>query len=115
MLLQHRVFKLQIVRDGRAWDVHLDLVRDPALPFYVTSTRVEDGREIVSVQINLDHEFSINHLNYNEAALQPVIRLVAALALSEKVARESGVKNAGTIRMTANQLLLAIASTRSHS
>jgi len=112
VVLQQRIFKMQIVRDGRSWDVHLELVRDPSSPFYTTSSIVEDGREVVTVQVNLDHEFSISYLNDNEAVLQPLIRIIAALALSEKVARDAGVKNAGIIRQNANQILLAIATER---
>ncbi|MGN6110786.1 MAG: ATP-binding protein [Kofleriaceae bacterium] len=111
-VLQHRVIKIPIERDGRSWDVHLKLVHDRALPFYRTSFVNEDGREVVAVELNLDHEFSIGHINDNESALQPVLRLVASLALAEKVARDAGVKNAGVIRQYTNDILEAIAAVR---
>lgn len=111
-VLQHRVIKIPIERDGRSWDVHLKLVHDRALPFYRTSSVIEDDREVVSVELNLDHEFSIGHINDNESALQPVLRLVASIALAEKVARDSGVKNAGVIRQYTNDILQAIAAAR---
>lgn len=78
------------------------------MPFYSTSIRPENEQEVIVVQINLDHEFSIAYLNDNEDALQPMLRLIAALALGEKVARDAGVTGAGSIRQNANEILAAI-------
>jgi hypothetical protein len=64
----------------------------------------------VTVEVNLDHEFSIAFINSNEAALQPMMRFIAALALGERIARDQGIKNAGTVRMRANELLRALSS-----
>lgn len=107
---QQRTFRLQVIRDGRSWDIHLELVSDPAMPFYDTSTVVEDGHDVIRVQVNLDHSFSIGHLNDNETSLSPVLRVIAAFALAERIARGSGVKSAGSIRANANQILSAIAN-----
>ncbi len=109
VVMQKRVFNLQIHRDGKPWNVHLELVRDTARPFYATSVvKDADGREVVTVQINLDHEFSVSYLNDNEDALQPMLRFIAALALGEKIARDAGATGAGTVRLNANQILSAI-------
>jgi len=108
-VLHKRTFNLTVKRDGRPWNIHLELIRDTSRPFYSTSAVTDaDGREVITVQINLDHEFSISYLNDNEDALQPMIRLVAALALAEKVARDAGLQSPGTIRQNANQILSAI-------
>jgi hypothetical protein len=111
---QQRVFKLQVIRDGRSWDIHLELVSDPAMHFYSTSTISEAGHDVIKVQVNLDHAFSIGHINDNETSLSPVLRLVAALALAEKIARDQGVKSAGAIRANTNEILGAIAGEPSH-
>jgi hypothetical protein len=37
--------------------------------------------------------------------IEPLLRVAAALALSEKLARRSGVKSAGTLRRNMNQIL----------
>jgi hypothetical protein len=109
VVMQQKVFNLSIKRDGKPWHVRMELIRDVARPFYATSMITDgDGREVVTVQINLDHEFSVAYLNDNEDALQPMLRLVAALAIGETVARNGGVSGAGTIRRTANEILSAI-------
>ena len=109
-IIQMREFKLQVVRDGKPWKVHIVLVRDGAAPFYSTAVSVAEGEEVVTVQINLSHEFSVAFINDNEAALQPLMRFIAALALGERVARLSGVRNPGAVRQQANTLLRALAS-----
>lgn len=108
-IIQKREIRLQILRDGKPWKVLLELVRAPSAPFYNTSVELQDGDELITVQINLSHEFSIAYLNDNEAALQPVVRLVAALALGERVARHSGARVAA-LRQRANEILRALAT-----
>jgi hypothetical protein len=103
--MQRRDFKVPMVRDGQPWEVHLKLIRDPAAPFYLTYIEGPAGQEVVTVEINLDHEFSVSFINDSEQVLQPLVRFIAALALGERLARESGVKNAGAVRQMANQLL----------
>ncbi len=109
-VLQRRDFKVTVVRDGKPWNVQLKLVRDPAAPFYSTSVTDQDGQETVSVEINLDHEFSVSFINDSEALLQPLVRFIAALALGERLARNSGAKNTGLVRQIANQLLREMSS-----
>jgi hypothetical protein len=109
-VLQHREFRIQVTRDAKPWTIHLELVNAPGSPFYETSIVVQEGADVVSVRINLEHEFSIAYINNNEAVLQPMLRLVAALALGEKIARDSGLKNPGVVRLNANEILRVIAS-----
>jgi len=111
-IFQQRDLTMQIVRDGKPWNIHLQLIRDAAAQFYSTSTEKRDGEDIVTVQLNLEHDFSISFINDNEAVLQPLMRLIAALALGERLARDSGVKHAGTVRLRANDLLRTLASDR---
>lgn len=110
VVVQRREFRLHVVRDEQPWSILLELISDPAAPFYSTSMAKRENETFLLVQLNLDHEFSVAFINNNEAALQPVTRLLAAFALSERIARDSGVRNAGILRSTANQLLRALTS-----
>ncbi len=101
---------LEVVRDGKRWTIILELVRDPAVPFFQTSVSVGAERDVIRVQLNLDHQFSITYVNGNEEILQPLMRFVAALALGEKIARDAGVKSPGAARLNANELLGALTS-----
>lgn len=106
---QTRTFTMHVKRDGRPWQIDLELIRDVAMPFYATSVVERDGKDVITVQLNLEHELSVLYINDNEQALQPLLRLVAALALGEKVARDAGVKHVGTVRRYANEILSAMA------
>lgn len=37
--------------------------------------------------------------------IEPILRIAAGIAISEKLARRSGVKSAGTVRRNLNELL----------
>lgn len=108
-IIQQRDLKLQIVRDEKAWNIHIELVRDAAAPFYTASTEFREGEHVMMVRVNLDHEFSVRFINDNESVLQPLLRLIAALALAERIARDAGVKGAGQVRTYANTLLRTLA------
>jgi len=109
-ILQQREFRMQVIRDARPWTIRLELVSDPAAPFYSALMRSEDGVDVVSVQLNLDHEFSVAFINNNEVVIPPLMRLLAALGLGERLAREAGVRNPGVVRQNANQILRVLAS-----
>ena len=104
-VLQRRDFRVNIVRDGQPWEVHLKLMRDPAAPFYSTSVVTREGIEIVTVDINLDHQFSIKFINDAEALVAPLVNFIAALALGEHLSRTSGIKQASSVRFNANEIL----------
>jgi len=89
----------------QTWEVHLELVRDRAAPWLHSGVAQEGGREFLQIRVNLDHPFSEEHLNDNERALEPVLRLAVAIALGERQARIQGVKSAGAIKSNANELL----------
>jgi hypothetical protein len=70
--------------------------------------------QAMRICLNLDHPFSEQFLNEDEASLAPVVRIVAALGLAEFTAREAGTKYAGRVRAHFNQMLrhaLAIGQT----
>jgi hypothetical protein len=115
-------FDVTHTKDGIQWhgyeDELLESIRrqidSPDLPILdqADGYRARNGEEVVAVQVNLEHDFSVSFINDNEAVLQPMMRLIAALSLGERLARDAGVKNAGTIRMQANQILRTLASDR---
>lgn len=111
-IIQKREFRLQVVRSGTPWRIHLELVRDSVAPFYTTSVELstgDDHEEVITVQINLSHPFSIAYINDNESSLQPIVRLIAALALGERIARQSGARVA-PLRQLANEILKGFGS-----
>ena len=114
-ILQEKDLKLQVLRDGRPWNVHLQLVHDPAADFYSTALETQNGEDVITVRLNLEHDFSVAFINDNEDVLQPMLRFIAALALAEHLARDAGVKNAAAVRRGANEILRKLAIARGAS
>lgn len=109
-VLQQTTVRLAVKHGAEPWELQLELVRDPAAPFYRISTTATDGGQVVRAQVNLDHEFSVVFINDSEAVLQPILRLVAAHALGEKLARDAAVRNPGFVRLRANEILRGLSS-----
>lgn len=109
-VLQQREHVIELPWEGSAVRVVLQLIRDQAADFFVSAVeKVSGGEELLTVRLNLDHRFSIAFVNDNEQSLQPLLRILAALALSERMARKSGVSQASVIRSGTNRILNALA------
>jgi hypothetical protein len=102
--LQQRSFVMK-VDDDQEWNVRVELVRDPAAEWLESVQVKKDGQDTLQIRVNLAHAFSEEHLNDNEPALAPILRLAVAISIGELQARLQGVKSAGSIRKNANALL----------
>lgn len=110
-ILQQREHVLELPWEGSSIRVVLQLVQDQAADFFVAAVEKSlTGEEVLTVRLNLDHRFSIAFINDNEQSLQPLLRILAALALSERMARKSGVSHAAVVRSGANKILNALAT-----
>lgn len=109
-ILQQREHAVELPWGGSTNTVMLQLIQDQASDFFSVATekRVNGEGEVLTVKLNLDHKFSVAFINDNEQSLKPIIRLLAAFALSERLARESGIKYATTVRNQANKILNAL-------
>jgi Histidine kinase-, DNA gyrase B-, and HSP90-like ATPase len=109
-ILQQREHTVELPWGGSSNTVLLQLIQDQAADFFSVATeRRADGEgEVLTVKLNLEHKFSVAFVNDNEQSLKPIMRLLAAFALSERLARESGVKYASTVRNQANKILNAL-------
>ena len=104
---------LEFRHQGENWEIILELSNDPAVGPWVElgerplSERKSGKARIRQLQIRfaVDHPFTRTFAGANVEQLEPQLRIAAALALAEVVARESGVKQAGTIRRNVNDLL----------
>ena len=108
-VLQQREHVLELPWEGTSIRVVLQLVQDQAADFFVSAVEKNAaGEEVLTVRLNLDHRFSIAFINDNEQSLHPLVRVMAALALAERMARRSGVSHAGVVRSGANKILNAL-------
>ena len=51
------------------------------------------------------HPFMVTFAQTDAADIEPLLRIAAALAIAEKLARRAGVKSAGTVRRNLNEIL----------
>lgn len=100
--------KLSFDFRGQQWVVHIVLSDDPAEGDWLTiSDRgAPDGRsETLEIRIAMAHPFMVAFAQTRADEVEALIRVGAAMALSEKLARRSGVKFAGTVRRNFNEIL----------
>jgi hypothetical protein len=97
---------------GTSWLLTLDLSNDPAIGDWVTvsdkaKTEKVAGTNVrrLSIAISLAHPFMERFAGSDPTQIEALVRVGAAIALAETVARDSGVKMALTIRRTINELL----------
>lgn len=94
---------------GVKWVIRIVLSDDPAEGDWLTiSDRTEsDGQtETMEIRIAMAHPFMIAFAQTRADEVEALIRVGAAMALSEKLARRGGIKFAGTVRRNFNEILL---------
>lgn len=106
-----RNFEIQL--DGSLWLVELELSNDAAVGEWVavydqpaldTGAGEHDVRR-VGIRLACAHPFMERFGGTDPGQLEPLLRIAVAIVLAEITARESGVKQAGTIRRNVNELL----------
>jgi hypothetical protein len=95
------------------WRIVLELSTDPSVGDWITvsdratreKTGSKDAIREVSVRFSLAHPFMERFGGTEQAQIEPLLRVAAAIGLAEVAARDSGVKMAGTMRRNINELL----------
>ncbi len=108
--LANRQFDVKF-RD-RNWSINVELTNDPVESQWLTlsdstSENTKNSRRI-DIRVSMDHPFMIRFAQNDAEDVDAVLRIAAALALAEVVARESGVRKSGTVRRNVNEILNAL-------
>jgi hypothetical protein len=93
---------------GQSWIVKIELSDDPAEGDWLSvSDQVStvDGKNVLEIRVAMAHPFMIAFAQTDVIAIEPLLRVAAALGLSEKLARRAGVKSTGTLRRNMNTIL----------
>ena len=103
-----RVFDVNL--KDQQWRITLELSDDPAVSDWLElcdqpSEADADGIRRIGVRLALAHPFMDRYSGAEPLKIEPLLRVAVALALAEITARQSGVKQAGTIRRNVNNLL----------
>ena len=94
---------------GQSWELVLQLSVDPTVNDWIEvadsgPARPDEHRRL-AVRVSLVHPFMQSFAGADPEQIEPLIRVAAAIALAETVARDSGVRLAGTVRRNINELL----------
>jgi hypothetical protein len=102
---------IEVTLHDNTWQITLELSNDPAISEWVSisdkpTTQSQKGQvRQIGVRLSLAHPFMERFSGTAPDQIEPLLRLAAAICLAEIVARDSGVKYAGTIRRNINELL----------
>lgn len=92
----------------RAWSINVEITYEPAESQWLILSdqrpALEEPRGI-DIRLNAAHPFMIQFGQTDAQELEGLLRLAAAIALAELLARDSGVRAAGTVRRNINDIL----------
>jgi hypothetical protein len=95
-------------REGVRWVVTLEATDDPAVGDWYevySDPELPGGDHGIGVRLALAHPFTQKFAGADASEIEPLLRIAAGLAVSEVLARHSGVKMVGTMRKYLNELL----------
>lgn len=93
---------------GDPWLVRIELSDEPAEGDWLSISdpgTAQGGPDTIEIRISMAHPFMISFAQTDADDIEPLLRVAAALALSEKLARRAGVRSAGTVRRNMNEIL----------
>ena len=104
--LARRQFDIRF-RD-KDWHISIELSEDPAesqwLVFSDVAASTEHPRSL-DIRVSMVHPFMVRFAQTDSEDVEALLRVAAALALAEVLARDSGVRHAGTIRRNVNDII----------
>src|SRR5262249_18237408 len=99
--------RFEITFRERDWSINVQITNDPAesqwLVLSDTGESVENPRRI-DMRLCMAHPFMVRFAQADPEEVEALLRVAAAIALAEVLARDSGVRNAGTIRRNINDI-----------
>ena len=107
----------QVVKEvewrSKRWRITIDLADDPGIGEWLTLTGdlASEAEGRIGIRLSLVHPFMERFAGADGESIEALLRVAVAIALSEVAARASGVKRAGAIRRSVNELLRDCLST----
>lgn len=105
LTLAGRQFDIRI-RD-KNWSINVELTDEPSVSEWlvVSGTETHSDPRILRIRVSISHPFMIRFAQNNTEDIEAVLRVAAAIALSEVLARDAGIRQAGTVRRNINEIL----------
>jgi len=95
------------------WNVIIEMSFDESATDLIDIANQSQGIESrqVTIRLSLTHPFMIAYVGVDNGKIDPVLRIIAVLGISEVLARESGSKSQGEIRRNFNELIYNLSKT----
>jgi hypothetical protein len=93
---------------GECWRIKIELSDDPGESAWLTLSYVSPDaatERLIEIRVSYLHPFMTRFAPRGGDDLEALLRVAAALALAETLARYNGVKMAGTVRRNFNEIL----------
>lgn len=93
--------------NGVTWRVQIELSYDesPSDLIEISNQSHQGEYRDILIRVSLTHPFMVEFVGVDNGRLDPVLRMAAILAISEVLAKESGIKTQGEIRRNFNDLI----------
>jgi len=92
----------------RIWSIKVELTNDPAESQWLVlsdSGPAHQQPRRIDIRVSMLHPFMIRFAQQDPEQIESLLRVAAALSLAEVLARDAGVKSAGTVRRNVNDIL----------
>jgi len=89
------------------WSITIDLANDGAIGDWLSISEQDKGikhREL-DIRVNLAHPFMLRFGGTGGEQMEALVRMAACIAIAEKIARDQGGRQVGTMRRVINELL----------
>lgn len=100
--------KFDISFRDKTWSINVELSDDPAESQWLSVTDMPEtrsGPRKLDLRVSLAHPFMVRFAQSDTEDVEALLRVAAALGLAEVLARDSGVRMAGTVRRNVNDIL----------
>ena len=104
--LASRRFDIQF-RESK-WAINVELTDDPAEGQWLAITDIARSLEQprrLDIRVSMVHPFMVRFAQADSEDVEALLRVAAAIAVAEVLARDSGVRKAGTVRRNLNDIL----------
>lgn len=114
------VREITIKRDGCTWNVVISLTYDPGIGDWLSfgdshatanregasaSNKPASGPRRLDIRLSMMHPFMEQFCRTDREQIEALLRIAAAFAIAETVARDAGVRKVGTVRHEFNRIL----------
>ncbi len=93
---------------GKHWSIHVEITNDSAESQWLVLSDTGDIRQEprrIDIRVSMTHPFMVRFAQADNENLEALLRVAAAVALGEVLARDAGVRKAGTVRRNINDIL----------